>query len=66
MLPRGFGGSIELSVYDLSGRRVMLERLTGHSGQVIRLDPGAVPAGSYVVIMRDAERIVSGTLRVLR
>ena len=66
MLPRGFGGSIELSVYDLSGRRVMLERLTGHSGQVIRLDPGAVPAGSYVVIMRDAERVVSGTLRVLR
>ena len=53
-------------MYDLSGRRVMLERLTGHSGQVIRLDPGAVPAGSYVVIMRDAERVVSGTLRVLR
>ncbi|MGV3637085.1 MAG: hypothetical protein ACO1NQ_05505, partial [Flavobacteriales bacterium] len=66
MLPRGFGGSIELTVLDPTGRRVMLERLTGQSGQVIRLDLEAVPAGSYVVIMRDAEHVVSGTLRVLR
>ncbi|MBL7954684.1 MAG: T9SS type A sorting domain-containing protein [Flavobacteriales bacterium] len=66
MLPRGFGGSIELSVHDLSGRRVMLEQLTGQSGQVIRLDLETVPAGSYVVIMRDAESVVSGTLRVSR
>lgn len=65
MLPRGFGGSVELSMFDLSGRRVMLERFTAQGGQVILLDAGRVPAGSYVVVLRDGERAVTGTLRVV-
>lgn len=66
VLPRGFGGSAELEVLDLTGRRVQWERLMGRSGQVIPFDITGVPAGSYVVVIRNGESATSGTLRVVR
>lgn len=65
VLPRGFGGSAELEVLDLTGRRVQWERLMGQSGQVIPFDLSGVPAGSYVVVIRNGENATSSTLRVV-
>lgn len=65
-LPHGFGGGLEIEVLDLAGRRVQLVRSNGPEGVVIPLDLTGVPAGSYVVVMRDQERVVSGTVRVVR
>ena len=51
VIPRGFGGRTEVEVLDLSGRRVLLERVMGSGGQVIPLNLDHAPAGSYVVRM---------------
>ncbi|MBX2972984.1 MAG: T9SS type A sorting domain-containing protein [Flavobacteriales bacterium] len=64
--PRGFGGGYEVEVLDLAGRRVQLVRSNGPGGPVIPLDLADVPTGSYVVVLRDRERAVSGTVRVMR
>lgn len=65
-LPHGFGGGAEIEVLDLAGRRVQLVRSSVPSGQVIPMELTGVPAGSYVVVVRDREHIVSGTVRVMR
>ncbi len=65
-LPHGFGGGAEIEVLDLAGRRVQSVRSSVPSGQVIPMDLTGVPAGSYVVVVRDREHIVSGTVRVMR
>lgn len=66
VLPRGFGGGADLEVLDLTGRRVMWERITAEDGQVKTFSLDDVPAGSYVVVLRNTARFVSGTLRVVR
>lgn len=66
VIPRGFGGRIDVEVLDLSGRRVLLERVMGSGGQVIPLNLDHAPAGSYVVILRSDAHVASGTVRVLR
>ncbi len=65
-LPHGFGGDLAVEVLDLAGRRMQLVRSSGPGGLVIPLDLTDVPTGSYVVVVRDRERIVSGTVRVMR
>lgn len=64
--PNGFWGGYEVEVLDLAGRRMQLVRSNGPGGAVIPLDLTDVPMGSYVVILRDRERTVSGTVRVMR
>jgi hypothetical protein len=66
VIPRGFGGRTEVEVLDLSGRRVLLERVMGAGGQVIPLSLDHVPAGSYVVILRSDVQVASATVRVMR
>lgn len=66
VLPRGFGGGIELEVLDLAGRRVLKERSMVLGDRSIPLDLQNVPTGSYVVVLRDQERTVTGTVRVMR
>lgn len=65
-LPSGFGGGYEIEVLDLAGRRVQLVRSNGHGGLGISLDLTGVPTGSYVIVLRDLQRVMCGTVRVVR
>lgn len=65
-LPSGFGGGYEIEVLDLAGRRVQLVRSNGHGGLGISLDLTGVPTGSYVIVLRDLQRVMFGTVRVVR
>lgn len=66
VLPDGFGGSTEVELLDLAGRRVHKEQVSASTGTGTPIDLAHVPVGSYVLILRGTDRMVWSPLQVVR
>ncbi len=64
--PQGFGGRGELEVLDLSGRRVAGMDIQQTNGHEVLVELDGLPVGSYVLMLRDDQRVHTGRLVVTR
>lgn len=65
-LPKGFGGTGRLEVYDLTGRPVADMMLKGTTGEEVECELGHLPAGRYTIVLSDPGKRMYAPITIVR